>query len=168
MNQPKDSQDLFESLLADVMQSRPLPQRGISTVARAMAIARRRMAPQTPSSGLDAHQLEVLARQRRRGMLVNALAAAVVIAMLVGSLIRMPPRSSTTELETVSTTVQTDSNSAGSAASDSLLGLGSEEFVILCGAVLVGTLIALTLQRVLIADENAGPAPQLVGWTVGG
>jgi hypothetical protein len=157
---PRDS---FESLLSDAMCARPLPRRNPDTAVRAMAIARARVAGSNAAT-MDAHRLEMLARQRRGGMLINALAAAVVVAMLIAGLLRNVSQSGTTDAQSVSSAAQVDSSGAVSSANDSLFGLATEDFVIVCGAVFMGTVFALILQRLLIADE-AGRS-MLVGWTV--
>jgi hypothetical protein len=140
---PESLDDDLGGMLSDALRSRPeprpIPKLAKLAMARAAAIR-----TDASSSGAELMQLAILARQRRRGMLFNLVAAVVILVMVLACLRPIVANYGSSTAQQMTAVQETDSGATNSAV---LLGMSSEELVMVGISALVGIVLLLTVER---------------------
>lgn len=161
MNSPDQSSEAFDATIRKAMQSRAVPQATPGLAARAMALAAQRPSVMA-DAGMDWNRVATL---RRRGAVLNAVAALVLIGLMSVCYLQMKGSNSSSEAATISATESIADSATESSSSQLVWGLAADQWLFATAAMAIGILTLLCVEKAMLDDRSgwlafrsAGPA----------
>lgn len=159
MNTPDKSPDDLDALIRQAMQARPIPHANPGLAARAMALAAQRR-PEIVVDEPDWNQIAVL---RRRGTLLNAVAAIVLVGLISVCYLQISGSSNSAETGTASSMESVADSAVESTSSELVWGLTADQWLLATAAMVVGIITLLCVEKAMLEDRSGWQAFRAAG-----